>query len=198
MSELGYVIIISGPSGVGKGTLIAKLCERFPRLKLAVSATTRLPRDGEVDGCEYHFLTLDDFNARIDRGEFVEWCTVHGNLYGTLRQEIDKTVLAGDNVLLEIDVQGAKKVVPQFNYVVRIFIAPPSDTALLERLRHRNTESEEALARRLEAASRELQEQKDYDYVVINRDIETAFQELVTILKRLKNKEINDGSKRKS
>ncbi|MSR88722.1 MAG: guanylate kinase [Candidatus Margulisbacteria bacterium] len=185
----GAVIIISGPSGVGKGTLISQLLERRSGLKLAVSATTRFPRLGEVSGVDYYFMSREEFMVRVERSEFVEWCEVHGNLYGTLKQEIDKTVLAGDNVLLEIDTQGAKKVLSQFDRLVRIFIAPPSELALLNRLRQRDTEDETTLARRLETASQELKEQHLYDYIVVNEVIEDAVQELMSIIDTVDEKE---------
>ncbi len=185
----GAVIVISGPSGVGKGTLISKLILCRPGLKLGVSATTRLPRFGEVSGVDYYFMSREEFMARVARSEFVEWCEVHGNLYGTLKQEIDKTVLAGDNVLLEIDTQGAKKVLSQFDRLVSIFIAPPSELALLNRLRQRDTEDETTLARRLKTASQELKEQHLYDYVVVNEVIEDAVQELISIIDTLNQKE---------
>ena len=134
-------------------------------------------------------MSREEFMARVARSEFVEWCEVHGNLYGTLKQEIDKTVLAGDNVLLEIDTQGAKKVLSQFDRLVSIFIAPPSELALLNRLRQRDTEDETTLARRLKTASQELKEQHLYDYVVVNEVIEDAVQELISIIDTLNQKE---------
>jgi guanylate kinase len=175
----GAVVVVSGPSGAGKGTLIRGLLAARPELSLAVSATTRAPREGEVHGREYYFLSQGEFDERIAAGDFVEWCHVHGNRYGTLRSEIDKKVQAGENVVLEIDIQGAKKVLSQFDRLFRVFIAPPSVDILLQRLKNRNTEADQDLDVRMRAAAEEMLEQRFYDGVVVNHEVSRAVSDLV-------------------
>jgi len=174
--------VITGPSGVGKGTLIRALRVRIPSLELAVSATTRPPRAGEQDGVAYHFLDRDDFRARVAAGEFVEWAEYSGNRYGTLRSELESRLAAGVPVVLEIEVQGARQVRQAMPQAVQVFIAPPSREALRARLIARGTDTPEQVSRRLETAELELAAQLEFSHVVVNDDLDEAIDELVAIV----------------
>jgi guanylate kinase len=178
------VFVITGPSGVGKGTLIATLRERVPGLELSVSATTREPRAGEESGRDYHFLTPEEFAERAEAGDFLEHATFSGNRYGTLRSEIERTLEAGTSVVLEIEVQGARQVRAALgDEAVLIFLAPPSPEVLRERLAGRGTDSEEAIERRLETAKQELEAQQEFKHVVVNDELEIAGDELEAIVR---------------
>ncbi|HOT23460.1 MAG TPA: guanylate kinase [Thermoleophilia bacterium] len=174
--------MISGPSGAGKGTVIALLRRRLGGLSLAVSATTRAPRPGEVDGREYHFMTRDEFEREVAAGAFLEWVEYSGALYGTLRREVEDKLARGDDVLLEIELRGARAVRRAMPEAVLVFIAPPSLDELGRRLRGRGTESDEAVARRLEIAAGELAAADEFDHVVVNDDAERAAAELAAII----------------
>lgn len=182
MSRTPKLFVVSGPSGVGKGTLVYLVREQRPDLGLTVSATTRQPRPGEVDGVSYHFLTNDDFDRRVEAGEFLEWANVHGNRYGTLASEVDRNLSAGKSVILEIDVQGALNVRKVFPDAVLVFIEPPSMEVLEQRLRGRETESEESLRLRLADAAGELELAPRYDERIVNDDLERATSELLQVL----------------
>lgn len=178
------MFVVTGPSGVGKGTLIGELRSRVPDLDLSISATTREPRTGEVDGRDYHFLSPEEFGRRADEGDFLEHATFSGNRYGTLRSEVERTLAAGKSVLLEIEVQGARQVrAAMGDDAVLIFIAPPDPAALHERLAGRGTDSEEAIARRLETAKQELEAQQEFKHVVVNDELEWAAAELEGIVR---------------
>ena len=181
---MARVFVITGPSGVGKGTLIGGLMQRLPALELSVSATTRQPRKGESDGVDYHFLGSDEFQARVQRGEFVEHADYAGRRYGTLRSELDDRVAEGRPVVLEIEVQGARQVREAVPDAVQVFIAPPSLEALRDRLAARGTDDADVVARRLEVASRELEAQSEFGYVVVNDDLDRALSELTGIVRR--------------
>jgi guanylate kinase len=170
--------VITGPSGVGKGTLIKGLLERVPGLELSVSATTRPPREGEVDGRDYHFLTPEEFHERVERGDFVEHAVYAGNRYGTLRSELERPVRG---LVLEIDLQGARQVRETLPEAVQVFIAPPSLEALEERLRSRGSDSPDQIRDRLEVAPRELAAQEEFGHVVVNDDLERALDELTEL-----------------
>jgi guanylate kinase len=176
------VFVITGPSGVGKGTLIRSLIERVPELELSVSATTRKPRLGETHGVDYHFLDDAEFERRVQDGEFVEHADYSGRRYGTLREDLDQRLARGAPVVLEIEVQGARQVAETMPEAVRVFIAPPSDEALRARLVGRGTDSPEDVARRLATAREELRSQEEFPHVVYNDRLEdavTALEELV-------------------
>jgi guanylate kinase len=160
---------------VGKGTLIRLLLDRFPRMALSVSATTRRPRPGEEDGVDYHFLSQEEFQRRIDAGEFLEWAEYAGNRYGTLRSELERDV---DVLVLEIEVQGARQVRERVPDAVSVFIAPPSEEALRTRLVGRGSDDPEQIERRLAVAREELAAREEFDHVVVNDDLEAAVQEL--------------------
>jgi guanylate kinase len=176
------VFVITGPSGVGKGTLIRTLRERLPELELSVSATTRAPRPGETDGVDYHFLTDADFQRLVDEGAFVEHATYSGRRYGTLRSELERRTAAGHPVVLEIELQGARQVRQALPEALQVFIAPPSLDALRTRLIGRGTDDDEQVAARLQVAEQELAAQHEFGHVVVNDRLEDAVEELAGIV----------------
>jgi guanylate kinase len=177
------VFVITGPSGVGKGTLIRGLLEQIPELELSVSATTRKPRPGEQDGVDYHFLTPEQFAAHVDAGDFVEHATYSGNMYGTLRSELERRVDAGNPVVLEIEVQGARQVREAIPEAVAVFIAPPSLEGLRTRLVGRGTDTPDEVDERLATAEGELEARPEFGHVVVNDRLEHATDELVGIVR---------------
>jgi guanylate kinase len=181
----GPLIVLSGPSGSGKSTVIARLLAGGDlALRLSVSVTTRKPRDGERDGCEYHFWTRERFEAEVRAGGFLEFAEVFGNYYGTLRREVEAYRQRGVGVILDIDVQGAFQVRQKCADVVTVFLRPPSLDVLETRLRTRGTENEEAIQRRLAGARDELTRADEYDYQVINDDLDQAVKDLRAIIQR--------------
>jgi guanylate kinase len=176
------VFVITGPSGVGKGTLIRGLMERVPKLELSVSATTRAPRPGEHDGVDYHFLTREEFNGKVKRGEFVEHADYAGRSYGTLRSELEARVHAGVPVVLEIEVQGARQVRAAMPEALQVFIAPPSLAALRTRLVGRGTDDQIEVERRLKVAEEELTAQPEFAHVVVNDRLDDALERLTSIV----------------
>ena len=165
------LIIISGPSGVGKGTVIYQLLALNPSLALCVSATTRSPRNNEINGEAYHFLTNDEFKANIDNGDFLEWCQVHQNFYGTPISEVQSKLSDHSAVIIEIDVQGAQKIRKQPYDQFHIFLAPPSIEILKQRLIIRNSESELILNQRIDTATQEMNQRHLYDEIIINDEL---------------------------
>lgn len=180
--SVAKVFVITGPSGVGKGTLIRALLDRIPVLELAVSATTRAPRPGEEDGVAYHFLSPEGFSARVDAGEFVEWAEYSGNRYGTLRSELERRLETGVPVVLEIELQGARQIRQKMPEAVQVFIAPPSAEALRARLVGRGTDAPDQVQRRLESAAAELAAQPEFPHVVVNDRLEDAVAALVGLV----------------
>jgi len=175
------VTVITGPSGVGKGTLVRRLLERHPQIWLSISATTRSPRQGEQEGRDYFFLSRQDFERCVAAGEFLEWAEFAGNLYGTPRQSVESNMKKGP-VLLEIELEGARQVRQSFPAAFQIFLAPPSFAELERRIRARGTDSETAIARRLARAGEELAAAAEFDAVLVNGDLETALVELEHLL----------------
>ncbi|HKP69803.1 MAG TPA: guanylate kinase [Pyrinomonadaceae bacterium] len=178
----GNLIIISSPSGGGKGTLIREVLEHIPEIGYSVSMTTRAPRFGEENGKHYHFVTRERFEQAIANGEFLEYAEVHGNLYGTSAIQTEKMTSTGVDVILEIDVQGAAKVRDKVPDAISIFILPPSYEVLKARLTARATEGSDDLALRLRNSSDEVQQYQDFDYVVVNDDVPTASRKIGAII----------------
>jgi guanylate kinase len=172
------VLVVTGPSGVGKGTLIRRLLERRPDYRLSVSATTRTPRQGETPGRDYHFLSEQEFERRLAAGDFLEHALYAGNHYGTLKEEVER---AGGNLVLEIEVEGARQVRQALPAATQVFIAPPSDAALRERLIKRDTDEPEVIERRLARAKEELAARQEFKRVIVNDDLDRAVQELVSL-----------------
>jgi guanylate kinase len=180
----GKVFVITGPSGVGKGTLIERLLDAIPELELSVSATTREPRAGEVDGRDYHFLAPEEFRRRLEAGDFLEHASYSGNYYGTLREEVDRRLAEGRSVVLEIEVQGARQVRDAMgDDAVLIFIAPPDEAALRARLEGRGTDSPEAIAQRLRTAEVELAARSEFPREVVNDEVQNAASELERLVR---------------
>ena len=180
---MARVFVITGPSGVGKGTLIRGLLQRVPELGLSVSATTRQPRPGETQGVDYHFLSNEEFDRRVQDGDFVEHATYSGRRYGTLRSELEGRLARGEPVVLEIEVQGARQVRETMPEALQVFIAPPSRDALHTRLVGRGTDTAEQIAQRMRTAEGELDAQAEFAHVVVNDRLEHATGELEAIVR---------------
>jgi guanylate kinase len=186
-SRLGNLFVISGPSGAGKGTLLSKVIERIPDAWVSVSATTRNPRPGEEEGVHYYFLDKDHFLELVNHDGFLEWAKVHDNYYGTLKKSVLEHIKAGEQVILEIDVQGAlqiRNVIPEAHLV---FIEPPSLEELERRLRSRGTESDDVISSRMKTAEVELAQKMEYDIQVVNDDLEQAVNELTAVINSFAN-----------
>ncbi|PSN18904.1 guanylate kinase [filamentous cyanobacterium CCP5] len=179
---LGRLVVFTGPSGVGKGTLLHALLERHPDLHLSISATTRDPRPGEEHGQNYYFLSKDEFNQMVEQGEFLEWAEFAGNCYGTPKAAVMQTIRQGQWVILEIEVEGARQVRRSFPDAFQVFIMPPSIAVLEERLRQRGHDSEPAIQRRLQRATAEMKAAPEFDCQVVNDDIDKALDQLETAL----------------
>jgi guanylate kinase len=178
----GILLVVSGPSGSGKSTIVSALLEQGRNLFLSVSVTTRKPRPGETDGEHYQFIDESAFNAMAERGEFLEWASYCGRRYGTLKAPILSHLGKGENVILEIEVQGANQVKSNMPEAVSVFVLPPDLSSLHSRLSLRDTEDEEAIRKRLEIAVDEIKEASRYDYVIVNRDIQESVNNLLSIL----------------
>ena len=178
----GILFVVSSPSGGGKGTLIQRVLKRLPDLSYSVSYTTRKPRNGEVDGREYFFVTREQFAQMVERNDFLEWAQVHSHLYGTSRSQVTRDVSLGRDIVLELDVQGASSIRNLISDAVSVFILPPSLEVLRERLIARGTDSPDDLEVRLRNAPEELKAYKSFDYVIINDDVELAAAKLLAII----------------
>ncbi|MBA4542489.1 MULTISPECIES: guanylate kinase [Thermoactinomyces] len=178
----GLLIVVSGPSGVGKGTVCSALRKKMPELTYSISATTRPPRESEVDGVNYFFKTVPEFKKMIQNDELIEWAQYVGNYYGTPRRFVEETLASGQDILLEIEVQGAMQVREKFPQGIFIFLVPPSFEDLKRRILNRGTETETSLAHRLDAATDELKQIERYDYVVINDEVEQACERIRAII----------------
>ncbi len=188
MKNKGILYVISGPSGVGKGTICQQLVERNKDISVSVSATTRAPRTIDKDGVTYFFKTKDEFKSMIDADKFLEWAVYNDNYYGTPADPVDEKLNLGKDVILEIEVQGALKVMEKRPDAVSIFVEPLSEEVLCERLRDRGTETEQQIEKRLKAAKTELKQKDKYDYIVINDVLETAICDIENIMKNEKEK----------
>ncbi|MBE9138514.1 guanylate kinase [Nodosilinea sp. LEGE 07088] len=174
----GRLIVFTGPSGVGKGTLLRSLRTRYPTLKLSVSATTRSPRPGEVDGQDYFFISRAEFQTMVERGELLEWAEFAGNLYGTPKATVIKEIEAGHWVILEIELEGARQVRETFPDALQLFVLPPSIEELENRIRLRGKDADEAIERRLQRALVEIDAASEFDQQIVNDDLEVALQQL--------------------
>lgn len=179
----GHLYIVAAPSGAGKTTLVRMLLENDSGIRLSISYTTRAPRPGEQDGREYNFVDMATFQGMVGRGEFIEWAEVHGNCYGTSRPWIEAEMAAGRDVLLEIDWQGAQQVKKLFPAAIGVFVLPPSMPELERRLSGRGTDSAEVIARRLAAAQDEMRHVPEFDYVIINDELQRALADLLSVVR---------------
>lgn len=188
--DSGLLVVISGPSGAGKGTICKRLKEIMKDLKVSVSATTRNPRNGEVDGESYFFLNEEDFIKKLNDDEFLEYAKVYGNYYGTPKKEVFKQLEAGNDIILEIDIQGALQVKKNYPLGVFIFILPPSLNELKNRIEGRGTDSKEVILKRMQSAYDELNYAFEYDYVVLNDEVESAVSKIQCIISAEKSRAI--------
>lgn len=182
MRERGLLVVVSGPSGAGKGTICKALMQRYDGISVSVSATTRSPRAGEVDGVNYHFLEKDRFEQMIEQDEFLEYARVYDNCYGTPRQFVEDKIAKGEDVLLEIDIQGALQVKKKFPEGVFVFILPPSMAELKNRIIKRGSETEESFKKRFASAFDEISFIKDYDYYIINEEVAKSTEKLYAVI----------------
>jgi guanylate kinase len=178
----GNVFVVVAPSGAGKSSLVNALLAQDPKLCLSVSATTRAPRSGETDGKDYRFVSRDQFVALQQNNQLLEWAEVHGNFYGTPRDQIEQAIHQGRDILLEIDWQGARQVKRLFAQTIGIFILPPSIQTLEQRLQQRGQDSQAVITRRIEAASEEIMHAPEFEYVIINQDFRIALAELAEVV----------------
>ncbi|MBR5155033.1 MAG: guanylate kinase [Clostridia bacterium] len=183
MKNKGNLFVISGPSGVGKGTICRRLIGNSDNVSVSVSATTRNPRSEDVEGVTYYFKTIDEFKKMIDEGKFLEWAVYNGNYYGTPADAIENKISMGEDIILEIEAQGAMKVMESKPDAVSIFITPPNEEALYQRLKNRGTESDDEIKKRVEAARWELEQQDKYDHIVVNDDLDKAVSAIENIMK---------------
>ncbi len=190
MAQTGSLVVVSGFSGVGKGTVMKSLVSRYSNYALSVSATTRKPREGEVHGREYYFLTQEEFRDMIRDDDLIEFANYCDNYYGTPRKFVQKAMDEGKDVLLEIEIQGARKIRLQYPHAVLIFIMPPDIRTLLERLNGRGTETQDVIAQRIERAKQEAEGIEDYDYIMINDEVEPCADRIHQLITALKNRTV--------
>ncbi len=178
----GRLIVFTGPSGVGKGTLLKALRDRYPNLKLSISATTRPPRPGEVNGKDYYFVSREQFQTMVENGDLLEWAEFAGNFYGTPKTAVQRHLDEGEWIILEIELEGARQVRHTFPQALQLFVLPPSLDELEQRIRQRGKDSEEAIVRRMARAQVEIDAAPEFDVQIVNDDLETALQQLETAI----------------
>lgn len=188
MTSKGRLFLISSPSGAGKTTLIKFVLERFETLNYSISYTTRNPRENEQDGKDYFFISTGEFKTMIDQDHWLEWAKVHDNYYGTSKITVQRCLEKGENVLLEIDVQGARQIMASNDDVISIFIMPPSFEELKKRLVKRGTDKDGVIQKRLENAEIEMSQKKLYQHIIVNNDLDTAIEELCAVFNETINK----------
>jgi len=177
----GLFIVVSAPSGAGKSSICQGLMKAFPQIKFSVSYTSRAPRPNEANGKDYYFISREEFKERIDRGEFIEWVENYGHLYGSSRKFMEEFVKDGGDLLLDIEPRGAKKIKQEFKGGIYVFVLPPSRSELLKRLERRGHETDEVIRKRFEQAESELKEIPWYDYIIFNKDLKKAINQLISI-----------------
>lgn len=190
----GLLIVVSGPSGAGKGTVLAHAFKKYPNLKFSVSVTTRAPRQGEIDGVNYYFKNIDEYMTMLHNDEFLEHQCVYGNYYGTPKNKVQELLEQGYDVVLEIDVKGALEVKKRIDNAVMIFLTPAQKDTITDRLKKRSTESEEELMVRIGSAMEELKQANLYDYIVVNEDAERGAEDILAIIRAEKCKSKNNTS----
>ena len=183
MMKQGLLVIISGPSGAGKGTIYNEVLSRMPSVKKSISVTTRSPRPHEKEGVHYYFKTLEEYQHMIASGEFLETASVYSNYYGTPKKHVFDLIEKGDDVMFEIDIHGARQIKKQYPRAVSIFVMTPTFEILEQRLRGRGTETEDSIARRLGSAKNELSQYELFDYIVFNDDLEKSVESVIDIIK---------------
>lgn len=182
--QRGILFVLSGPSGVGKGTVLDSLMKDYDDINYSTSVTTRTPREGEINGDDYFFVSEDKFEKMKKKNKFLETAKVHGNYYGTPRHYVEECLSKGEDIILEIDIQGAKQIKQGFDDAVYIFLLPPNYEELKTRLEKRDSESPESLKRRLENASEEISEVENYDYSIVNDEVEETVEEVKRVIKK--------------
>lgn len=183
MAKIGNLFVVAAPSGAGKHTILRKVLEKDPNIEYSISATTRAPREGEIDGTHYFFIDRTDFEQRVARGEFVEWAEVHGNLYGTLRTELAQRLDSGKDIVLELDVQGMRNLVALYPDAATVFIMAPSIEILAQRLRKRGANTDEDTAVRLKNARDEIAARHAFQYIIINDELDKAVADMEAIIR---------------
>ncbi len=176
------IIVVSAPSGSGKTTIVSRLLEKMPGLRRSISCTTRPPRGGELDKEDYIFLSKEEFRDRIDRGEFLEWEENFGNYYGTTRRQVEEAIEEGEDIILSIDVKGARRVKRAFPESISVFVMPPSREELAARIQKRNADADEQVSIRLKESEKEIASANEYDYLIVNDDLDKAVDELTYII----------------
>ncbi|WP_319764902.1 guanylate kinase [Maridesulfovibrio sp.] len=184
----GQVLVLCAPSGTGKSTLVKKLREEFPQIGFSISCTTREPREGEVDGTDYFFLSVDEFNEKLEAEEFAEWAEVHGNFYGTPKEPVEQMLYKGMDILFDIDFQGCMQLMETMPDGIFVFLMPPSYSELRKRLEGRNTDTEHVINRRMMNAMKEMASAPKFEYWIVNEDLEKAYSELKAIYLAGKNR----------
>jgi len=182
--QRGILFVLSGPSGVGKGTVLEGLMDDYNDINYSISVTTRTPREGEINGDDYFFVSKEKFDEMKEKNQFLETAKVHGNFYGTPRHYVEECLKKGEDIILEIDIQGAKQIKKEFDDAVYIFLLPPNYEELKTRLEKRESETAESLKRRLKNASEEISEVKNYDYSIVNDKVEDTVEEVKRVIKK--------------